>query len=168
MTKDYIKATTTMQEVIARYGLQANRSGFIRCPFHTGDRQASLKIYPDSFYCYGCGAHGDIFAFVSQYEHCDFRTALKILGGDSGTRLSDSAVLRIARRREQQKADERKLVLKREEYLFYAERLRVAEQTIREADPLSNDWTREQHLLPQLRYTVDTLYTEVCGLIDKR
>ena len=45
-------------------------------PFHYGDHTASLKIYKDSFYCFGCGASGDIFDFVMRMERCDFKTAL--------------------------------------------------------------------------------------------
>lgn len=95
MTKEEIKATTSMTDVVERYGFRPNRAGFINCPFHDGDRTASLKIYPDSFHCYGCGAHGDIFDFVRLAERCDFKTAFRILGGDSG-KMSDAAVLRIA------------------------------------------------------------------------
>ena len=33
------------------------------------------------FYCYGCDAHGDVFAFVMQIEHADFKRAIEILSG---------------------------------------------------------------------------------------
>ena len=167
MTKEEIKATTSMRDVIERYGFHPNRAGFINCPFHDGDRTASLKIYPDSFHCYGCGTHGDIFDFVRLAEHCDFRTAFRILGGDSG-RMSDAAVLRIARQRERKKAEDKQRAAKKEAYLFYAERLRACEEAIQQAEPYSADWIRETALLPELRDKVDALYQEVCDLIEKR
>ena len=40
-----------------RYGLQANRAGMVRCPFHD-DHTPSLKLNEDYFYCFGCGAGG--------------------------------------------------------------------------------------------------------------
>lgn len=167
MTKEEIKMTTSMADVVERYGFRPNRAGFINCPFHDGDRTASLKIYPDSFHCYGCGAHGDIFDFVRLAEHCDFKTAFKILGGDSG-RMSDAAVLRIARQREKQKAQEKEKARKKEDYLFYAERLRICKETIAEEEPYSDNWIRETNLLPELQSKVDALYQDVCDLIEKR
>lgn len=167
MTKEEIKATTSMRDVVERYGFQPNRAGFLHCPFHDGDHTASLKIYKDSFHCFGCGAHGDIFDFVRLVEHCDFKTAFRILGGDSG-KMSDAAVMRIARQREKKKAREREQAKKKEEYLFYAERLRVCEETLKAAEPYSEEWNREQNLLPQLRTMVDSLYRDICDLIEKR
>ena len=167
MTKEEIKATTSMRDVVERYGFRPNRAGFINCPFHDGDRTASLKIYPDSFHCYGCGAHGDIFDFVRLAERCDFKTAFRILGGDSG-KMSDAAVLRIARQRERKKAEDRQKAKKKEQYFFFAERLRVCEETIQQAEPYSDEWTRETGLLPELRERVESLYQEVCDLIEKR
>ena len=40
-----------------------------------------MKIYKDSFNCFSCGAHGDIFSFVQEMEKCDFKTAFMLLGG---------------------------------------------------------------------------------------
>lgn len=40
-----------------------------------------MKIYQDSYYCFGCGAHGDIFDFVSEMEDITFREAFFELGG---------------------------------------------------------------------------------------
>ena len=38
-----IKERLTAQEVVEFYGFHPDRSGFIQCPFHQGDRHASLK-----------------------------------------------------------------------------------------------------------------------------
>ena len=42
-----------------RYGLKANHAGMVCCPFHD-DRKPSLKLNEDYFYCFGCGAGGDV------------------------------------------------------------------------------------------------------------
>ena len=81
MTKEEIKEHISMRDVLARYGYHPNRAGFINCPFHKGDRSASLKIYDKDFHCFGCGAHGDIFSFVMLIDQCDFKTAYYNLGG---------------------------------------------------------------------------------------
>ena len=44
MTKDEIKQIYSMSEIVERYGFKPNRSGFIRCPFHPGDKTASKSI----------------------------------------------------------------------------------------------------------------------------
>lgn len=81
MTRDEIKTTYSMRDILARYGMYPNRAGFINCPFHSGDRDASLKVYARDFHCFGCGAHGDIFDFVCQYENVGFQEAFRMLGG---------------------------------------------------------------------------------------
>ena len=81
MTVDEIKERHSMREIVERYGLQINRNGFCNCCFHKGDNTASMKIYEKSYHCFGCGNSGDVFTFVQQMEHCDFKTAFYMLGG---------------------------------------------------------------------------------------
>lgn len=81
MTKEEVKQKYSMRSVVESYGFQVNRAGFISCPFHKGDREASMKIYKDSYYCFGCGANGDIFSFIQTMDSCDFKTAFYSLGG---------------------------------------------------------------------------------------
>ena len=80
MTKDEIKQTTKMKDVLSMYGLKTTRSGFMCCPFHR-EKTASCKIYEDSFYCFGCGTGGDIFTFVMLVEKITFPEAFVKLGG---------------------------------------------------------------------------------------
>lgn len=80
MTSDEIKQSVSMREVVERYGVRVNNHGFCCCPFHK-EKTPSMKIYKDSYNCFGCGANGDIFSFVMGMEHCDFKTAYKALGG---------------------------------------------------------------------------------------
>lgn len=80
MTKDELKATVTMKEVLHRNGININRNGFISCPFHI-EKTASMKIYDNSFHCFGCGATGDIFDMEMHLNGCNFRTAFELLGG---------------------------------------------------------------------------------------
>ena len=48
-----------------RYGLKANRAGMVRCPFHD-DHPPSLKLNEDYFYCFGCGAGGDVVSLTAK------------------------------------------------------------------------------------------------------
>lgn len=49
------------------------------CPIHR-ERHPSFYVHPQKqvFYCFGCGAGGDLFVFVMRATGCDFRRALQI------------------------------------------------------------------------------------------
>src|SRR5262249_18456646 len=59
-----------------------------RCPFHN-EKTPSFFVSPDrgSYYCFGCGASGDIFTFVEEFEGLDFKGALKLLADRAGVTL---------------------------------------------------------------------------------
>lgn len=80
MTVEEIKQQYSMNDILDMYGIKKSRSGFISCPFHN-EKTASMKVYKDSVYCYGCGFSADIFLFVQQMENCSFKDAFKRLGG---------------------------------------------------------------------------------------
>lgn len=84
MTKDEIKHQYTMKDIVERYGFHPNRAGFIKCPFHSGDKNASMKINSHKAHCFGCGWNGDIFAFVQQIDNLSFKEAFLLLGGEYG------------------------------------------------------------------------------------
>lgn len=96
MNLEEIKSRYSMRDVVERYGFQPNRAGFISCPFHKSDNTASMKIYKDSFNCFGCGANGDIFTFVQKMDDCDFKTAFYSLGG-TYQKPTDSSKLAVYR-----------------------------------------------------------------------
>jgi len=62
------------------------------CPFHQ-EKTPSFVVFPEnqSFHCFGCGAGGDAFGFVMQYEHVDFRQALEQLAARTGVELRPAA-----------------------------------------------------------------------------
>lgn len=144
MTKEQILETKTMAEVVSQYGLQVNRAGFIRCPFHKGDNHASLKIYPKSFYCFGCGKGGDVFTFVELYEHCDFHTAFLRLGGTDrkkGERLTNKELLDSYRARKAAEARQKAVERKKKDLIAVGEELDRWREQMNAAEPLSDKWT---------------------------
>ena len=62
-----VKRRLTMREAAERYGHTPNRKGFICCPFHE-EKTPSCKVDDNGFYCFGCGAHGDIIEFVRRLK----------------------------------------------------------------------------------------------------
>jgi len=61
-----IKSRLTIHAVLKHYGLQPDKNGMLKCPFHQDDT-ASMKIYPhtNSFNCFGCNKNGDAIEFCS-------------------------------------------------------------------------------------------------------
>ena len=60
------------------------------CPFHS-EKTPSCTIYPDtqSFYCFGCGAGGDVINWVKRVENFEFHDAVKFLAEKSGIQIPD-------------------------------------------------------------------------------
>src|SRR3954470_1948068 len=60
------------------------------CPFH-GEKTASFVVTParETWHCFGCGKHGDIFTFVMERDSLGFAEALKVLAGRAGVELDE-------------------------------------------------------------------------------
>jgi DNA primase len=89
-----IKQAVDIVTLVAEY-LPLHRSGSkfkALCPFHD-DHNPSLELNPDrqSFKCWSCGAGGDIFDFVKDYERVDFPEALRMLADRAGVELGEPA-----------------------------------------------------------------------------
>ncbi|MEI6553715.1 MAG: CHC2 zinc finger domain-containing protein [bacterium] len=85
-----IKERLGIAEVISSY-IKIEKTGAnykARCPFHN-EKTPSFFISParNNYYCFGCGAKGDIFTFVEEFEKIDFLGALKILAEKAGIEL---------------------------------------------------------------------------------
>jgi len=116
VTAEEIKSTYSMRDIVERYGFQPNRRGFIQCPFHEGDRQASLKVHERDFYCHACAAGGDIFSFVEQMENLTFKEAFQLLGGtyEKPTFSSRLTIYKSQKRREMIKKERERVARKRQ------------------------------------------------------
>lgn len=66
------------------------RNYVCNCPFHS-ERTPSFTVFTDtqSFYCFGCGAGGDVITFVMKAENLDFVEALKFLAEKSGVEVPE-------------------------------------------------------------------------------
>lgn len=62
-----IKSRISMSDVCSMLNLSVNRRGFILCPFHN-EKSPSCKVYDNSYFCFSCGAGGDIINFVAEYK----------------------------------------------------------------------------------------------------
>ena len=71
-----IKAAISVKQAAEHYGLKVNRNGMACCPFHN-DRHPSLKLNEDYFFCFGCGAKGDVIDLVARlFNACELNAQL--------------------------------------------------------------------------------------------
>lgn len=70
-----------MRDALEAYGIEVGRTGYALCPFHN-EKTGSLKVYPHSWYCYGCGKGGDIVTLVRELFDLSFRDALEKVNDD--------------------------------------------------------------------------------------
>ena len=69
-----LKYRSDIEQVVGSYvnlrRRERTRSG--RCPFHS-EKSPSFTVYPESqsFYCFGCGAGGDVINFIRRIENLD-------------------------------------------------------------------------------------------------
>ena len=78
-----IKAAISVKQAAEHYGLKVSRNGMACCPFHH-DRHPSLKLNEDYFFCFGCGAKGDVIDFVARLFNLSSYEAAQKLAADFG------------------------------------------------------------------------------------
>ena len=80
---EIIKTAVTPRQAAENYGLTVSRNGMTCCPFHK-DRYPSLKLNEDYFFCFGCGASGDVIDFTARLFGLSPYAAAKKLETDFG------------------------------------------------------------------------------------
>ena len=78
-----VKAAATARQAAEHYGLKVGRGDMACCLFHN-DRTPSMKLNEDYFYCFGCGAHGDVIDLVARLFNLSSYDAAKKLAYDFG------------------------------------------------------------------------------------
>ena len=78
-----VKQSVTVREAAQMYGIEVNRSGMACCPFHD-DKNPSMKLNEEYFYCFGCGATGDVIDLVAKLFDLSSYEAAQKLAQDFG------------------------------------------------------------------------------------
>ncbi len=91
---DQLKYANKIEDIMGSY-VSLKRAGSTfkcLCPFHS-ERTPSCTVYPetDSFYCFGCGAGGDVVTFIMKIENLDYYEAVKFLAERSGIPLPEDS-----------------------------------------------------------------------------
>ena len=88
-----LKLCNNIEEVIGRVvNLKRAGSNLVgNCPFHS-ERTPSFTVFPatSSYYCFGCGAGGDVVTFVMQSENIEYREAIEFLAKRAGIKIEEN------------------------------------------------------------------------------
>jgi len=87
-----LKTANPIESVVASYVnlLRQGHNYVCACPFHS-EKTPSCTVFTDSqnFYCFGCGAGGDVINFVMGIENIDFQEAVKLLAERAGLEVPE-------------------------------------------------------------------------------
>ncbi len=105
-----------IEEVRARNDIVDVISGYVRlqkkganhfglCPFHN-EKSPSFSVSQGKqmYYCFGCGAGGNVITFLQQYENASFQEAVKMLADRAGIKLPEAEYSEAARQKENHRA----------------------------------------------------------------
>ena len=170
-----IRKRVEMEQIAEMYltGEEVRR-GFVRCPFH-GEKTGSLKLYEDSYYCFGCHAHGDAVDFVGRLLHLPPTEAAKRINRDFslGLPLDDGEQMPMRERLELMRRSEaaaRARAAEREEcrareraYSDAADECARLEVLMRDHEPVDRDapfpaeWVEAARRVDQARYVLEEM-----------
>ena len=117
-----VKSTVTPRIAAEHYRMTVARNGMVCCPFHD-DRHPSMKLNEDYFYCFGCGAKGDVIEFTSKLFGINAQEAAQKLSADFGI-----------------KADKPSVLTKLSQYRTQADNERLCFRVLREYLQILQDW----------------------------
>ena len=143
-----VKAAVTPRMAAERYGLPIQQGSMVCCPFHD-DRTPSMKLNEDYFYCFGCGAHGDVIEFTSKLFGISALDAAKKLAADFGISGEKPSILAKLQRGKSQAETER------QSFRVLGDYLRILQ-----------DW--KANFAPQSpEDAIDPRYAEACHMLER-
>ncbi len=156
MTSEDLKYSVSMRDVVEQYGIKVDRNGFCCCPFHK-EKTGSMKIYKDSYHCFGCGESGDIFSFVQKMDSVDFKTAFKQLGGTYADGSDFQHRLFRYRMEKRRKKEERQERIRQAEKREVVAEIKKQQLYAKLSHVFSDDWCDAMNRLEYLYYKLDYL-----------
>ena len=151
-----VKSAVTPRMAAERYGLQVNRSGMTRCPFHN-DRTPSMKLNEDYFYCFGCTSRGDAIDLTAKLFNLSAQDAAKKLASDFGITGSKPSVLTTLQKGRTQAENENLCFRVLREYLKILEDWQAHYAPKSPEDEPDPRFTEACHMLECTKYMLDIL-----------
>lgn len=102
-----VRSKNNIVDVISGYVRIQKRGStyFGLCPFHN-EKTPSFSVTPSKgmYYCFGCGAGGNVFTFIMNHENATFGEAIKMLADRAGVKLPEVEITEDMRREASEKA----------------------------------------------------------------
>jgi len=93
LSEDFMYRLRESNDIVSAFGMyvtlkKRGRTHVCNCPFHS-EKTPSCTVYPDtqSFYCFGCGAGGDVITFTMKMENLSYMEAVRMLAQRCGMEL---------------------------------------------------------------------------------
>ena len=161
---DTVKAAVQPRMAAERYGLPIQQGSMVCCPFHA-DRTPSMKLNEDYFYCFGCGAHGDVIALTAQLFDLPPAEAAKKLAADFGIAGQKPSILAKLQRWKSQEETERRCFRVLEDYLRILQDWKTNCAPQSPEDAIDPRYAEACHMLERIGNMLDIL---ACGTPQER
>ena len=161
---DTVKAAVTPRMAAERYGLPIQQGGMVCCPFHA-DRTPSMKLNEEYFYCFGCGAHGDVIALTAQLFDLSPAEAAKKLAADFGIAGQKPSILAKLQRGKSQAETERRSFRVLGDYLQILQDWKTNCAPQSPEDAIDPRYAESCHMLERIGNMLDIL---ACGSPQER
>ena len=161
---DTVKAAVTPRMAAERYGLPIQQGSMVCCPFHA-DRTPSMKLNEDYFYCFGCGAHGDVVDLVAKLFNLSSYDAAKKLAADFGITEQKPSVLAKLKRGKSQAENEQRCFRALEDYLRILQDWKTNCAPQSPEDAIDPRYAEACHMLERIGNMLDIL---ACGTPQER
>ncbi|MGN8630966.1 DNA primase [Blautia sp. HCP3S3_G3] len=117
-----VRMKNDIVDVISQY-VKLTRKGssyFGLCPFHN-EKTPSFSVTPSKqmYYCFGCGAGGNVYTFIMEYENLSFGEAVKHLADRAGVELPKIEYSREAREKAERRAALLEINKQAAQYFYY-------------------------------------------------
>lgn len=150
-----IKAAVPLWQAAEHYGLTVSRNGMTCCPFHK-DRRPSLKLNKDYFFCFGCGASGDVIDFTTRLFGLSPYAAAKKLEIDFGIG-AEHEPLPFPTHAEPPRDRERLCICVLREYLRHLRIWQLRYRPEKPGDPIHPRFAEAMKALPTVNHLLDCL-----------
>ena len=152
---EIIKAAVTLRQAAETYGLRVLRNGMTCCPFHE-DRHPSMKLNKDYFFCFGCGASGDVIAFTARLFGLSPYAAAQKLETDFGID-AETKLLPFPNHAEPSRDRERLCICVLREYLRHLCIWQLRYRPEKPEDPIHPRFAEAMKALPTVNHLLDCL-----------
>lgn len=159
-----IKMAVSVKEAAEYYGLGVNRGSMVCCPFHA-DRTPSMKLNEDYFYCFGCGATGDMIDLAARLFGLSSYDAAKKLATDFGIAGQKPSILAKLQRGASQAETERRCFRVLGDYLQILQDWKTNCAPQSPEDPIDPRYVEACHMLGRIGNMLDIL---TCGTPQER